>query len=327
MFHYSERIRLLKGFSRMFMSFILVQSLAVSSECGFPTTLRHTHSFLRKSRVCYSTHISTGFKMSDFSNRPLPKNGNDKVPRHLCSRAAQKPKVVSRSKAEKLPRLFVAIALPNSVRQRLSEISVAHVPSLRAVPTDNFHITIHFLGTSPLHSVITALQSVQVPPFNLSVSGLGTFPSISNPKVVWVGVRPSLELSVLKSAVDTALEKADLAKKDKHPSFSPHITIAKAENRPRGRRKRTIPKVGNKARCDGNGVRNQENGENTVLTARTGESQLDLTVKDVEQLLTKFETFDAGQFHVNSFALYESILHTSEPIYEVRETFNLTGPV
>lgn len=311
----------------MRVSFVLVQFVAVSFVCSFPTARRHTHNFLRKSQVCHSTHINTGLKMSDLSNRPSSKNGNDKLPRHLRSRAAQKPEVVSCSKAEKLPRLFVAIALPNSVRQRLSEISIARVPSLRAVPTDNLHITIHFLGTSPLHSVITALQSVKVSPFNLSVSGLGTFPSTSNPRVVWAGVRPSLELSALKSAVDTALEKADLAKIDKNPSFSPHITIAKAQKRLRGHRKRIIPKVGNNTQYEGNGLRNQKNDELAVSTARMGESQLDRTVKDVEQLLTEFESFDAGQFHVDSFVLYESIRHTSELIYEVRETFNLTGSV
>lgn len=320
-----QRFRLSQVFPLMLVFSIVVQIKPTSSLLHNSTPVRQTHSFLRNSRVCRSTNLDTRQKMSATSHRSQPGKRNGKVPRHPLLKGERKPAMADDSGVENLPRLFVGLPLSNSVLQKLSEIPVVQVPSLRALPTDSLHITLHFLGASPLHSVITALQSVQMSPFALSVAGIGAFPSVSNANVVWAGVRPSVELSALKTAVDTALVKAALANPSSiNQTFSPHITIARSKT-PRKRRNQSVLKHGNNTQGDKNLITNQENGKNCETNLRTVEPQLDQPITDLEQLLTKFEAFDAGQIHVNSFILYESILNTGKIVYEEREKFDLIG--
>lgn len=253
-----------------------------------------------------------------------PGRGSDSVPRQPRPRGG-KLAAPCHQGADTSPRLFVGLALSESVRRRISEIPVANVSSLRPVPTDSLHITLHFLGATPLHTVRAVLQSVHAPSFVLSINGVGTFPSLSNPNVVWVGVRPSLELSALKSAVDSALEEAGLAKPDRNSHFTPHVTIARMKTPPRSRRKRRVSGRGNSGQSASKAVTNEQVHNADATSTCASKSQVEPRATELEQLLMEFDSFDAGQFSVNSFVLYESILNTGSIRYEVREIFSLTG--
>ncbi len=93
-------------------------------------------------------------------------------------------------------RLFVAVHLPDDVRERLGRIQ----DRLRLAQADvswvkpaNLHITLKFLGeTEPkrLDRVQAALAEVaaEAAPFSVEVAGVGTFGG-RIPRVVWAGVR------------------------------------------------------------------------------------------------------------------------------------------
>lgn len=95
------------------------------------------------------------------------------------------------------------------------------------VPAKNYHLTVVFLGDTPLekidqlHAPIQACAD-QLTPFELSVSGINAFPSQFEARTLWIGVQQKKNLPGIEEMVRTALNVGP----DQH-DFTPHITIAK----------------------------------------------------------------------------------------------------
>ncbi|MDE2795407.1 MAG: RNA 2',3'-cyclic phosphodiesterase [Gemmatimonadota bacterium] len=129
-------------------------------------------------------------------------------------------------------RLFYAVWPPERVRRTLWR-SLAPVreflPSVRWVPQERLHITVRFIGdvsTRVLPRLIAATEALdQVAPFEIGLSGTGTFPGRGPPRVYWVGVsgRP---LSGLRKRLDRALAHEGVARENR--TFSPHLTVGRA---------------------------------------------------------------------------------------------------
>src|SRR5690606_8584575 len=95
-------------------------------------------------------------------------------------------------------RLFVAVLLPGKVR---AGIAGEVVPSLRErlpraawVRPDNLHVTLKFAGRRPealVPELTDALRAAAagVEPFDLVLEGVGAFPSLERPRVLWLGAR------------------------------------------------------------------------------------------------------------------------------------------
>jgi 2'-5' RNA ligase len=133
-------------------------------------------------------------------------------------------------------RLFIAIELPATLRQRVSEhINRLRclVPGARAswVREANLHLTLKFLGDVPLASVESISQAIKntadaVAPFEIIVGGCGVFPTSGKPKVLWIGIDdPSHELARLYEAVEQNCEAAGQPRDQR--LFRPHLTIAR----------------------------------------------------------------------------------------------------
>ncbi len=132
-------------------------------------------------------------------------------------------------------RLFVAAGLPSSVtasvrgmRQRLA----AHDASVRWVRDESLHVTLKFLGPAPparLGAIEETLASVAMPPFEVTVAGVGFFPNPRAPRVFWAGI-VSDGLAELAQAVDGRMTRLGFRAESR--AFNPHLTLA----RNRGRR-------------------------------------------------------------------------------------------
>jgi len=96
-------------------------------------------------------------------------------------------------------RTFIAIELPSPAQTGLSDLqnrlkTVLPPRTVRWVPAGNIHLTIHFLGDIPTgqtDTVTSLLQAAaaQIEPFSLQITGLGCFPHIHRPRVIWAGVQ------------------------------------------------------------------------------------------------------------------------------------------
>lgn len=124
-------------------------------------------------------------------------------------------------------RLFIAINLNASSIEQIQNICFG-VKNARWVPADQMHLTLRFIGKcdSALFSNIQSiLEQVNLPAFSLAAEGVGYFPPRGKPRVLWIGIRPSPELQVLRATIDKCLNKIGIPEERK--KFHPHITVAR----------------------------------------------------------------------------------------------------
>lgn len=133
-------------------------------------------------------------------------------------------------------RAFVAIRVPPS--PGLNEI-LAELGSLgravRPVAAENLHLTLKFLGdTDPdwLRDVGDILSGVgrRSAAFEVSLSGVGAFPSLSRPSVIWTGMAPEEPVIQLAAAVEAALVEYGFSAESR--PFRAHVTLARIKRRP-----------------------------------------------------------------------------------------------
>jgi RNA 2',3'-cyclic 3'-phosphodiesterase len=138
---------------------------------------------------------------------------------------------------EKL-RLFVAIfpsgGVVDALQKVVRELS-ANSPS-RAVSwtePEQIHLTLHFLGgveREKLCGFEAALETVckTAQAFPLRARGLGAFPGIKRPRIIWAGLRGALEsLETLKSQLEPQFVELGYVP-EKRP-FHPHLTIGRVK--------------------------------------------------------------------------------------------------
>ena len=140
----------------------------------------------------------------------------------------------------KVIRTFVAVGLDEELRSGISAVAERVkklAPNVKWVAPANLHVTLKFLGSVREDRIVRAQAAMdevagEFAAFEMSVSGLGVFPSPRRPRVVWVGIETGREqLIALGKAVEDRLVKAGFKKEDK--PFKSHITIGRVrEGRP-----------------------------------------------------------------------------------------------
>lgn len=98
------------------------------------------------------------------------------------------------------------------------------------ISIENFHLTLKFLGVvaeEKMTNIEQALFSI-VPHhsvFNFEIRGVGAFPNLKRPRVLWMGAKCKKEILSLQNDVEKAMVnlgfKADLRE------YAPHITIGR----------------------------------------------------------------------------------------------------
>jgi 2'-5' RNA ligase len=135
-------------------------------------------------------------------------------------------------------RAFIAIELPEDVRQRLDEIERQIQKragedarrAVRWVPARNLHLTLKFLGevsTANLQALARMLQdeASRNSRFEMNLSGLGAFPNLRRPRVIWVGSEAPGELSALQKAIEAETRRLGYPAEER--PFSPHLTLGR----------------------------------------------------------------------------------------------------
>ena len=138
-------------------------------------------------------------------------------------------------------RAFVALEMPDEVRRDLDEISfrlrkdLANVP-LRWVPVENMHLTLKFLG-DVLREQLQAITEIlrektgNLAPIQLSLDGLGAFPNLQRPRVLWIGIDFPDTLKTFQRDLENQF--AALGFSHENRSFAPHLTLARVRGHAR----------------------------------------------------------------------------------------------
>jgi 2'-5' RNA ligase len=109
---------------------------------------------------------------------------------------------------------------------------------VRWVPPPNIHMTVLFLGeiTEPMASAIRdMLEPIVggVETFELTAQGMGAFPDITHPRVIWAGLGEGADkLTSLHSSVRNRLGIAGFNFDNK--PFAAHITVGRVKSGPPG---------------------------------------------------------------------------------------------
>jgi len=103
--------------------------------------------------------------------------------------------------------------------------------SLKLVERENMHFTLRFLGEiepSLVEVIRGGLKSIKFERFVLHLKGVGAFPTLHRPRVIWIGVDEGSENLVrLHSLVDATLK--GLRVRLEEEEFTPHLTIARVK--------------------------------------------------------------------------------------------------
>lgn len=131
-------------------------------------------------------------------------------------------------------RAFVAL-LPG---EPVAEAIAAEIERLRGlsravawVPRPNLHFTLRFLGdrtADQLREVTGALEAVAATcaPFWLTLGGLGAFPSLDRPRILWVGATEGASaIRALHHLVEGALASCGFDREVR--PWHPHLTIGR----------------------------------------------------------------------------------------------------
>jgi 2'-5' RNA ligase len=134
-----------------------------------------------------------------------------------------------------LIRSFIAIELPEEARKGLArlrrELERDEHRFVKWVDPQGIHLTLKFLGNIPAKRVTEITEAIkkasqEISPFHLEISGLGTFPSLKQARVFWVGIGGELDkLSRLQQNIDSALAALGFAREER--PFVPHLTLAR----------------------------------------------------------------------------------------------------
>jgi RNA 2',3'-cyclic 3'-phosphodiesterase len=138
-------------------------------------------------------------------------------------------------------RTFVALLIPSAWAEYLGAIAERlreGASGLSWVKPGNVHVTVRFLGDlgdsgvkRACDSVVRSASPLEAPLARLG--GLGGFPSLARPRVLFVGLSEGEEaVRTLGSAVNDGLRRAGFGPPEK--PFHPHMTLARVREGARG---------------------------------------------------------------------------------------------
>ncbi|OYT52068.1 MAG: RNA 2',3'-cyclic phosphodiesterase [Desulfurococcales archaeon ex4484_204] len=136
-------------------------------------------------------------------------------------------------------RLFIAIEIEDEdvlrrvIALRDEVLGCSKEREIKGVEDENIHLTLRFIGEvseSLVPAIINCLDRCsKYSQFTMELRGVGVFPSLSRPRVIWVGVKGGAsELKTLRGVLDDCLRDI---KRPEHQEFVPHITIARVKRR------------------------------------------------------------------------------------------------
>ncbi|MFN2566973.1 MAG: RNA 2',3'-cyclic phosphodiesterase [Gemmatimonadaceae bacterium] len=136
-------------------------------------------------------------------------------------------------RATRTMRLFLAVEFEPRVRRSLREATAplrAIIPDAGWVAEDRLHLTLKFLDDQPetlVPPLTAALGEIARRhwPVPIRLRGVGAFPNLRRPRVVWVGIAPTPKLELLQHDVEEGC--AALGVEVEGKPFRPHLTIGR----------------------------------------------------------------------------------------------------
>ena len=133
-------------------------------------------------------------------------------------------------------RTFIAFELPEKIRSFISNIQEdlkSKRLDVRWVRPKNIHLTLKFLGNinkDDAQKVGAAIfkSAADYAPIFLAAKGIGAFPGINRPRVLWIGISGQIDVLIqLQKSLDDKLGKIGFSKENR--PFKGHLTLARVK--------------------------------------------------------------------------------------------------
>lgn len=134
-------------------------------------------------------------------------------------------------------RTFIAIDLSNETKEKLKLIQAELKRSdadVKWVDPENIHLTLKFLGeiteeqAGRIKETLNKIAS-NLKPFEITLSGIGAFPKLDYPRVIWVGIeKGKKETEEIAKRTEDELEKLGIEKEER--AFTAHLTIGRVRS-------------------------------------------------------------------------------------------------
>jgi 2'-5' RNA ligase len=134
-------------------------------------------------------------------------------------------------------RSFIALELRPEIQQELGRIQAELKKAdadVKWVKPEGIHLTLRFLGSVSLELIEEIKKLLDQlakghKPFALKISGLGAFPKVEHPRVIWVGIEQGKEQSLqLAKELEQGLIKHGFLPEKR--SFKPHLTLGRVRS-------------------------------------------------------------------------------------------------
>lgn len=136
-------------------------------------------------------------------------------------------------------RTFIAIELSDEFKTQLAEAQArlkARSPgrSVKWVNPEGIHLTLKFLGNVPAGQIPAISGAIERAvaghsAFDIHLAGLGCFPDLNRPRVIWVGMEGDLEaLEALQRAVEKELHALGYPPEGRR--FTAHLTLGRVRD-------------------------------------------------------------------------------------------------
>jgi 2'-5' RNA ligase len=134
-------------------------------------------------------------------------------------------------------RTFIAVELPEQIKKQI-EVLQAPLKKTNAfvswVKPGNIHITLKFLGEVPEEKIEEVFSATELAlkgakRFKMNLKGMGAFPDLRRPRVIWVGAgKGEEELSGMAARIEDELKKIGYPKEKR--KFSAHFTVGRVKS-------------------------------------------------------------------------------------------------
>jgi 2'-5' RNA ligase len=198
-------------------------------------------------------------------------------------------------------RAFIAVEIGEEVAARAAQVveRLRGAGDMKWVDARNLHLTVKFLGaTRPedLPWLSEALRGLagRTAPFEVELAGVGAFPNIQRPQVVWLGAGTGREaLERLAEATEAVCEALGWAREEK--PYRAHLTLGRARN----------------PRREGKGHPQRAGG--------------DVSLPNLIRALEAERDVAAGTTSIDRLLLKQSQLQRQGPVYTLLDSFSLGG--
>jgi len=129
--------------------------------------------------------------------------------------------------------VFASQRINSNISRLVDRFAAVNKKQVNWVPEENLHLTLNFVGDIPDRDIPEFCRDAKgvissFEPFDLTLGGLGAFPSLEGPRTIWVGAEQGGEaMAEMSQEITKFLRDWSLGKS--RFEFEPHMTIGRVK--------------------------------------------------------------------------------------------------